>query len=477
MSGSCKELHLGVLCVSVELRAVILAAGLGKRMKSHRAKALHEVAGQPMIRHVLAATSAAGVGRPIVVVGHQAEEVRQAVGEAAEFVQQVEQLGTGHAVLQAARALAGYEGDLLVLYTDTPLLEPDTLVRLVEAHRNAGAAATVLTAEVDDPVGYGRIMRDPGGRLLGIVEERDATPDEARIREINSGIYCFRAGPLFEVLPALSADNAQGEYYLTDAVGLLIGRGYPVAAYRTANSVEVEGINDRQQLAWAERVLRRRILDSLMDSGVTVIDPASTFIDAGVRIGVDTVIQPFTFIRGRTTIGSGCVIGPGADLSDVTAGDCVQVIHSVLAGVRLEDGVTVGPYSHLRPGTVLDRGVKVGNFAEIKGSTVGRGSKIPHHSYVGDSRVGEECNIGAGVVTVNYDGRQKHRTVIADGAFVGCNANLIAPVTVGENAYVAAGSTVTRDVPPEALGVGRSPQENLEGWARRRGLLRKREEK
>ncbi len=444
--------------------AVILAAGKGTRMKSALPKVLHRVGGRPMLAHVLAAAKEAGAGRSIAVIGFGAESVEAEIGPAAEFAVQAEQLGTGHAVLQAKAALIGYRGTVMVLCGDTPLLTAAMLRSLYEGHRRSGAVATVLTARMPDPAGYGRVIRDGDGRVLRIVEQKDASAAELAVNEINTGIYCFECEQLFAVLAGVTCDNRQGEYYLTDVIGLLAGQGAKVWAETAADHQATMGINSRQQLAEAEGILRRRKLAELMDEGVTVMDPASTFIDAGVAIGADSVIYPFTWLEGTTTIGRGCAIGPNTRLTDVTVGDEATIHFSYAHECSIGSKVTVGPYVHLRPQSELAAGVKVGNFVEIKNSKVGLGSKVPHLSYIGDTDMGAGVNIGSGTITVNYDGKKKHRTVIEDEAFIGCNTNLVAPVSVGHGSYIGAGSTITKDVPPGALAVGRARQVNIEGW-------------
>lgn len=444
--------------------AVILAAGKGTRMKSALPKVLHRVGGRPMLAHVLAAAKEAGAGRSIAVIGFGAESVEAEIGPAAEFAVQAEQLGTGHAVLQAKAALIGYRGTVMVLCGDTPLLTAAMLRSLYEGHRRSGAAATVLTARMPDPAGYGRVIRDGDGRVLRIVEQKDASATELAVNEINTGIYCFECEQLFAALAGVTCDNRQGEYYLTDVIGLLAGQGAKVWAETAADHQATMGINSRQQLAEAEGILRRRKLAELMDEGVTVMDPASTFIDAGVAIGADSVIYPFTWLEGTTTIGRGCAIGPNTRLTDVTVGDDATIHFSYAHECSIGSKVTVGPYVHLRPQSELAAGVKVGNFVEIKNSKVGLGSKVPHLSYIGDTDMGAGVNIGSGTITVNYDGKKKHRTVIEDEAFIGCNTNLVAPVSVGRGSYIGAGSTITKDVPPGALAVGRARQANIEGW-------------
>lgn len=447
-----------------EMVSVILAAGKGTRMKSSLPKVLHAVAGKPMLRHVLEAAREAGASRTVVVVGFGGEAVQAAMGAEAEYVVQAEQLGTGHALMQTQPALAGFAGTVLLLCGDTPLLKGETLKNFFAAHCASGAAATVLTAIPADATGYGRILRDAEGRVTGIVEQKDATAEQLAIDEINTGIYCFEAAPLFAALSALTCNNAQGEYYLTDVLAILAQTGQAVGAVVAPDFQEMLGINSRAQLAEAEAILRRRKLVELMDSGVTVMDPASTFVDAGVSIGPDTILYPFSWIEGTTAIGRNCRIGPNSRIADSRIGDEVTLHFSYAHECKIADGVTVGPYVHLRPAADLAAGVKVGNFVEIKNSLIGPGSKVPHLSYIGDTDIGAAVNIGSGTITVNYDGKKKHRTVIGDRAFVGCNTNLVAPVTVGEDAYIAAGSTITKDVPPGSLGVGRSRQMNIAGW-------------
>ena len=451
-----------------ETVAVILAAGKGTRMKSALPKVLHAVGGQSMLRHVMTAAEQAGAKRTIVVVGFGGDQVQAEIGAAAEYVLQAEQLGTGHAMMQAQPVLAGYTGTVLLLCGDTPLLTGNTLQQLVAAHQQSGAAATVLTAMPADATGYGRILRDKSGQVLGIVEQKDATPEQKQIGEINTGIYCFEAAPLFAALAGLTCNNAQQEYYLTDVLAILAQAGQRVGAVEVADFQETLGINSRLQLAEAEKILRQRKLLELMDSGVTVMDPASTFVDASVSIGEDTVLYPFTWLEGKTTIGRDCRIGPNSRIADSQLGDAVTLHFSYAHECKIADGVTVGPYVHLRPDAELAAGVKVGNFVEVKNSRVGVGSKLPHLSYIGDADIGSGVNIGCGTITVNYDGKKKHRTVIGDTAFVGCNSNLVAPVSVGAGAYIAAGSTITKDVPDGALGVGRARQSNIAGWTEKK---------
>ncbi len=451
-----------------QLLSVILAAGKGTRMKSQLPKVLHRVGGKAMVQHVLDAAKGAGAVRNVVVIGFGAESVATSLGNQAEFVVQAEQLGTGHAVMQAKELLADFDGTVMVLCGDTPLLRAELLTKLYTEHRQAQAVATVLTANMPDPTGYGRVIRNSNGQVIKIVEHKDATPEERLVTEVNTGIYCFERSALFAALAGLNCNNVQGEYYLTDVMSILASQNAKVWATAAEDFQETFGINSRAQLAEAEKILRKRKAVELMDNGVTIMDIDSTFIDADVTIGADTIIYPFTWIEGASSIGSGCEIGPNTRLQNTTVGD-QSTLHFVYAhDCTVADQVTVGPYVHLRPGTSLATGVKIGNFVEVKNSEVGQGSKIPHLSYIGDTDMGQKVNIGSGTITVNYDGKHKHRTTIEDGAFIGCNTNLVAPVTIGQGAYVAAGSTITKNVPATALGVARARQSNIEGWVSKR---------
>ncbi|MGI9952556.1 bifunctional UDP-N-acetylglucosamine diphosphorylase/glucosamine-1-phosphate N-acetyltransferase GlmU [Moorellaceae bacterium AZ2] len=442
--------------------AVVLAAGEGKRMRSGWPKVLHRVAGRSLVEHVLAAVEAAGIQESILVVGHGGDKVQAELGPKFRYAWQEKQLGTGHALAQARDLARGAE-TVLVLCGDTPLLRPETLARLVAEHQERGAAATLLVAAVEDPTGYGRVVRDEGGRVQKIVEEGDADAATRAIKEINSGTYCFAASLLWPALEELRPENAQGEYYLTDVIELFCRRGELVHSLLCPDPEEVLGVNDRVQLARAGRILQRRINEELMLGGVTLVDPDNTYIHAGVEIARDTVIWPFTFLEGKTRIGSGCVIGPQASIRDSQIGDDTVISYSVVQGSIIGSRCQIGPFAYLRPGTVLADRVKVGDFVEIKASCVGEGSKVPHLTYLGDATVGKEVNIGAGTITCNYDGLHKWPTVVGDGAFIGSNTNLVAPVEVGEKAVIGAGSTITEDVPPGALALGRARQVNLAG--------------
>lgn len=444
--------------------ALILAAGKGTRMKSRLPKVLHKVSGKAMVERVLDTVEAVGITQNTLVIGFGGEEVRAYLGARASYVVQTEQKGTGHAVKQAKSLLESFDGTLVVLCGDTPLVTEETLQKLLEVHRTSKAAATVLTAKMPDPTGYGRLLRDENGRVSRIVEQKDATDEERLVDEVNTGMYAFESAKLWPCLEQLSDDNAQGELYLTDAIGILVGQGEVVSACMTADYEETLGVNSRVQLAEAEQILRTRTNRRFMNEGVTIIDPAQTYIAPEAIIGRDTIIQPGTVIEGKTVIGENCEIGPYTRLSNVQVGDN-SVLHFVYAhDCEVKNGVDAGPYAHLRPQTILGDKVHVGNFVEVKNSIVGAGTKFPHLSYIGDSDVGSGVNLGCGTITVNYNGKDKNRTVIDDGAFVGCNSNLVAPVHIGAFSYIGAGSTITKDVPSKALAVGRSKQIVKENW-------------
>ncbi|WP_150275644.1 bifunctional UDP-N-acetylglucosamine diphosphorylase/glucosamine-1-phosphate N-acetyltransferase GlmU [Paenibacillus tepidiphilus] len=445
--------------------AVVLAAGQGKRMKSKLYKVLHPVCGKPMVGHVLDTIKATGCQRTVVVVGHGAEKVKAYIGENAEYALQETQLGTGHAVQQAKALIGSEQGTTVVACGDTPLIATKTLQGLMALHEERGAAATVLTAVTENPSGLGRIIRGSQGELIKIVEQKDCSPEEAAIKEINTGIFCFDNAKLFAALEEVTPNNVQGEYYLTDVIGILRGQGELVLAYQTDDASEAVGVNDRLALSEAEAYMRARINREHMLNGVTIIDPASTYIGADVVIGTDTILYPGTLLKGKTVIGENCVIGPASEIEDCTVMDGACVKHSVLNQAQVGARTTVGPFAYLRPGAVLGEEVKIGDFVEIKNAVIGDGSKVSHLSYIGDAAVGKNVNVGCGAITANYDGYNKATTTIEDDAFIGSNVNLIAPVTIAKGAYVVAGSTITRSVAENDLAVARVRQENKPGYA------------
>jgi len=457
------------------ISAVVLAAGEGTRMRSETPKVLHPLCGRPMLLHVIDALVALPLERIVVVVGHGAERVTKTLQEQMasempiEFVEQRVQRGTGDAASVALTA-SSFDGDgeddLLIVPADTPLLRPETLATLAREHRAADAAATLLTA-ISDPAGYGRVVRDDAGRVSHVVEQVDADDAELAINEWNTSIYCFRRGLLAPALRRLSPENAQGEYYLTDVVEVLRETGHLVIAAPVADPSEPVGVNDRAQLAAAEAVLRARINDRWMREGVTMTDPAHTYVDASVELEPDARLLPGTILEGRTVVGAGAVIGPDSHLVDTIVGERAVVRQTVARETEIGDDVTCGPFAHLRPGSHIGARAHIGNFVETKNAEIGEGAKVPHLSYVGDAEIGEGANIGAGTITANYDGKEKHRTKVGKGARIGSNTVLVAPVEVGDGAYTGAGSVVNRDVPPGALAKG-VPAEIDDGWAARR---------
>jgi len=454
------------------LGAVVLAAGLGTRMRSTRAKVLHELAGRPLVRYPLAAVADLDPDRVALVVGHQADAVRAASAEAGlrdlRIVLQPEQRGTGHAVACAAADFADFTGDVLIVYGDVPLLRPATLRALVDSHRADGADLTLVTLAFADPRGYGRIVRGPDGNVVGIVEERDASPAERAITEINPGLYAVRSEVLFRLVEALRPNNAQGELYLTDVVGLAARGGLRVHTVQAGRPEELAGINTRAELAGMEAILKGEHVERWMAAGVTFEDPATAYVGPDVTIGPDTVVGPNVQLRGRTRIGSGCRLDGTAYLVDTVVGDRVHFLLGCVAdGAEIGDEVRIGPFAHLRPGTRLAARVHVGNFVETKKAALGAGTKANHLSYLGDCEIGPDSNIGAGTITCNYDGFHKHRTTIGARVFIGSDTQLVAPVTVADDAYVGSGTTVTRDVPAGALAVSRVPQRAIPGWSAR----------
>ena len=452
-----------------DLHVVILAAGKGTRMKSALPKVLHRAAGFTLIEHVIRAADALSPASVTVIVGHEAGKVQQAMPARTglRFAVQQPQLGTGHALLQAEPLLVGATGTLVLLSGDVPLLRSDTLKTLIATHERQAAAATVLTAVVDSPHGYGRIVRDEG-RITGIVEHKDATDAQKGIREINSGIYAFDIAPLFGALKQIGSANAQGEYYLPDLVTIYGARGLTVETVVARDAREILGVNSRLELAEIGAVLKMTKNEALMESGVTIIDPASVFIDPDVTVGADTTIYPGVYLEGRTVVGSGCVIHSGVRIIDSRIDDGVVVSNfCVITDSHVASGARLGPFAHIRPQSVVGEHAHVGNFVELKKTTLGAGSKANHLSYLGDATIGSKVNVGAGTITCNYDGTAKHPTVIEDGAFIGSDTQLIAPVRVGAGAYVAAGSSITGDVPAGALAISRGTQINKDGWVSR----------
>jgi len=449
---------------------IILAAGEGTRLKSKYPKALQPLCGKPLVLHAIDAAHAAGADPVVVVIGAGAEQMRTALaGSDVQIAYQAERKGTGDAVMCAETALEGYQGDVLVTCADIPLVRPQTLSQLAAEHSQSGAAATVLTTICPDPTGYGRMVRDEDGRVQQIIEHDDADPQIQQINEINTSIYCFQATALFGALPRLNAENVQGEYYLTDVIPQLLDEGHTVAAVTAPDWHEVMGINTRAQHAEAEKIARDRVRQRLMDDGVMLMDPASTFIDCEVEIGPDTVIWPGAALLGKTHIGSDCLIESNVRIENCQIADRVQVRHcSVVSDSLLGNKVQVGPFAHIRDDSEIREQACIGSYAEVVRSVVGPRTYDKHFSYLGDAQVGADVNIGAGVITCNYDGQAKHRTVIGEGAFIGSDAAIIAPVTIGAGAYIGAGSVITKDVPPNALAVSRGHQKNIEGWAKRR---------
>lgn len=443
------------------LYAVVLAAGKGTRMKSKKHKVLHPICGKPIVKHIFDRLRELKTDQTICIIGYQGETLRTALQEEEVLlVEQKEQLGTAHAILQAESVLAEKEGTTLVMNGDHPLFTRETLHHLVTAHQESGAAATVLTACLDDPSGYGRVIRTEEGSVERIVEHKDATKEERLINEINTGTFCFDNQKLFSAIHKVRNDNAQGEYYLPDVLSILIEQGDHVGAVQLADPGEAMGVNDRNQLAQADAYMRRSILRRHMENGVTIVDPHHTYIEPDVEIGMDTVIYPGTYLRGACRIGEDCEIGPDADLTDMVIGDGVNIRYTVASESQIDEQVKVGPYVYIRPQSHLGSHAKIGCFVDLKKANIGAGSKISHLAYVGDARVGKNVNISCGVVTVNYDGQRKHQTIIEDDAFIGCNVNLVAPVTVKREAYIAAGSTITDDVPGKALAIARQRQTN-----------------
>lgn len=452
----------------MHLAVVVLAAGEGKRMKSSRPKVVHEICGQPLLKYVITEVKKLAPDRLIFVLGHQSEEVTSLVGCEGKVVIQSEQMGTAHAVGVAEPQLKDVEGTIMVTCGDAPLIQHETLRELMKTHKKAKAAATLLSAHLPNPTGYGRIIRKFGGVVNRIVEEKDATEEEKKICEINSGFYCFEKRELFAALNKINCLNAQGEFYLTDVIEILNKSGKKVAVSMAKDGTEISGVNSRKELAQAQQVMQARINERLMENGVTIIAPDLTFIGPQVEVGRDTVIYPFSIIEGKTKIGKECHLGPSVHLIDMDVGDRVKMENIVAEGSIIEDEVTLGPFCRLRSGTRVKKGAKIGSYVELKKSEVGEGSKVPHLSYIGDAIIGKDVNVGAGTITCNYDGVEKHQTIIEDGAFVGSDTMLVAPVKVGKNATIGAGSTINADVPEDSLALERTEQRIIKSWSRKK---------
>lgn len=448
--------------------SVILAAGMGTRMKSKMPKVLHKVCGKSLSKWVIDASKAAGADKVCAVVGHKAETVKEVLGDVCEFALQAEQKGTGHAVMQAIDVIKNSKGEVVILNGDTPLITAETINKAIEYHKNNGNQATVITAILDDATGYGRIVRDNDGSVLKIVEQKDASEEEKKINEVNSGMYVFDAQSLVYALDKITPNNAQGEYYLTDTLEILLSAGKKIGGYAISDNDEIRGINDRVQLNEAEKIMQKRINEYHMRNGVTMRNPESVYIEDGVEIGNDTEICQNVTIKSGTKIGSDCVIGSGSMLDRAVIHDGVDVLSSVILESEVDEGTHVGPFAYIRPNCHVGKEVKVGDFVELKNSNIDDGTKISHLTYIGDSDVGKRVNFGCGTVTCNYDGKKKYRTTIGDDCFVGCNTNFVSPINVGDGVYIAAGSTITEDIPENSLSIARARQVNKEGWKDKR---------
>ena len=447
--------------------AVILAAGEGTRMKSSLTKVLHPVCGLPMVEHAMAAVGE-DCEKPVIVIGHGGDAVREQIGERAYYAVQEKRLGTGHAVMMAREYLEGKDGYVVVMAGDMPLIHREIIHALIQDAMAEECGAVVLTGRLQNPTGYGRIIRARDGSIQAIIEEKDANDQQRKVEEVNSSIYCFDIALLLSCLDKLTNNNAQGEYYLTDCIEMIAAGGKKVRAHCVEDVTDCMGVNDRIQLSIANKVMRRRIITRHMQNGVTFIDPENAYVDAGVSIGNDTVIYPGVVLEGNTEIGAGCTITSGTRIIDSVVGDGVLIKSSELEQCIVKDHGKIGPFVHIRPDSVIGEGCKLGNFVEVKNSVLGKETKVSHLTYVGDSDVGGNVNVGCGVVFVNYDGAKKHRSTVGDGVFIGCNTNLVAPVTVGDGAYIAAGSTITEDIPENQLAIARARQINKPDWKRKK---------
>lgn len=445
--------------------SVILAAGMGTRMKSQMPKVVHKVCGKELCKWVIDESKKAGAQKVVTIIGHKADMVRPIIEDETEIAIQAEQKGTGHAVMQAVDFIRNYDGYVVILNGDTPLIQAQTVSKAIEYHKESGNQATVITAILDDATGYGRIVRNADGNVIKIVEQKDASEEEKKINEINSGMYVFDAQSLVYALGKLTPNNAQGEYYLTDTLEILLETGKKIGAYAIEDNDEIRGINNRIQLSEAEEIMRNRINRRHMTEGVTFINPSATYIEADVVIGADSIIGPNVELKGKTIIGENCVIGQGSRIENAEIGNNVEVMSSVVLDSKIGDNTNVGPFAYVRPNCIVGEKVKVGDFVEIKNSRIDDGTKISHLTYIGDSDVGKNVNFGCGTVTCNYDGKNKFRSEIGDDCFIGCNTNLVSPVKVGDRSYIAAGSTITEDIPEGSLSIARTRQTNKEGWA------------
>lgn len=453
----------------MSVSAIVLAAGKGKRMKSSLPKVLHPILGRPVLSYVLDSLKGTSPDRTLVVIGQGSGEIQKVVNSGhVEYVIQSEQLGTGDAVLSARGVLKGFNGTVLILNGDSPLVRPETLKGFIKSHSKGGFSLSILTANLEDPKGYGRVIRNSRGEVWKIVEEKEAIPKERVINEINSGIYCVESRLLWKVLERVGRNNNQREIYLTDIVYLSSSAGERVNGFLIKDAEEVLGINNRVELSAAEGIIRKRVNDHMMLSGVTIVNKVDTFISPGVSIGHDTVIYPNTYIFGDTRVGKGCIIGPSVWIEDSKIGEGVIVnFSSFISKSVIEDDAKVGPFAHIRPGSTIFKGARIGNFVEIKKASIGKGSKVPHLTYVGDASIGQRVNIGAGTITCNYDGFNKHETVIENDVFIGSDTMLVAPLKIGQGATTGAGSTITKDVPPFSLAIERSKQVSIRNWKRK----------
>ena len=447
----------------MKLKTLILAAGKGTRMKSELPKVIHKVNGIPMISKIISVLNGLEPEENILILGHKKEEVLKVVGEETDYVVQTEQLGTGHAVIQAKEKLADYDGDVMVLCGDTPLLREETLRKLYNFHKESGAVTTILTSIYENPFGYGRIVKEDG-LVKAIVEEKEATPEIKKIKEVNAGVYCFNSRELFNALARINNNNEKGEYYLTDVIGIQVGEGKKVQSFVLEDNMEILGVNSKVELAQASEVLRGRKNLELMENGAILIDPKATYVEESVKVGKDTVIYPGAVLQGDTVIGENCEILGTTRIIDSVLGNNIRIESSVIEESQIDDYVTMGPFAHLRPKTHLKEKVHIGNFVEVKKSTLEKGVKAGHLTYLGDAQVGEDTNIGAGTITCNYDGKNKFKTVIGKNSFIGSDSMLVAPVNIGENSLVGAGSVITKDVPENSLAVSRSKQIIKNDW-------------